>query len=124
MNATSEAEAAADDRAVELVGVTKRYRNGAAALDDLTLTIPRGTTLGLIGPNGAGKSTAIRILMGLLPPDAGTVRVLGVDVGSEAAAMRRQVGYVPERHDIYPWMTVAEVIAFTRPFYDTWDDGF
>ena len=111
--------------AVELLGVTKRYRgSGVATLDDVTLTIPRGQTLGLIGPNGAGKSTAIRLLMGLLAPDAGTARVLGLDVRQNAPAVRRKVGYVPERHDIYPWMTVAEVIAFTRRFYDTWDAGF
>jgi ABC-2 type transport system ATP-binding protein len=109
--------------AVEMVGVTKRYR-AATVLNDITLAIPRGSTLGLIGPNGAGKSTTIRILMGTLAPTAGSVRVLGLDVATNAPAIRRRVGYVPERHDIYPWMTVGEVIGFTRPFYPTWDDGF
>jgi ABC-2 type transport system ATP-binding protein len=113
----------ANRAAVELVGIRKRYRK-ATVLDDLTLTIPRGTTLGLIGPNGAGKSTTIRILMGLLAPDAGTARVLGIDVASEPARMRRKVGYVPERHDIYPWMTVGDVIDFTRAFYPSWDGDF
>jgi ABC-2 type transport system ATP-binding protein len=109
--------------AVALAGVSKRYGQ-ATVLDDLTLTIPRGTTLGLIGPNGAGKSTTVRILMGMLAPTAGTVRVLGIDVATDAAQVRRRVGYVPERHDIYSWMTVGQVIDFTRPFYGTWDDGF
>jgi ABC-2 type transport system ATP-binding protein len=109
--------------ALELIGITKRYRK-ATVLDDMTLTVARGTTLGLIGPNGAGKSTTIRILMGLLAPTAGSVRVLGIDVTSHPAQMRRLVGYVPERHDIYPWMTVGNVIDFTRPFYPTWDDDF
>ena len=113
----------ANGPAVELIGVRKRYRQ-ATVLDDVTLTIPRGTTLGLIGPNGAGKSTTIRILMGLLAPTAGTVRVLGIDVASHPARMRRLVGYVPERHDIYPWMTVGDVIDFTRPFYPSWDGDF
>jgi ABC-2 type transport system ATP-binding protein len=108
--------------AVEMIGVSKRY-GVAAAIDDLTLSIPRGTTFGLIGPNGAGKSTAIRMLMGMLAPSAGKIRMLGVDVASDPAQVRRSVGYVPERHDIYPWMTVGEVIDFTRPFYETWDDG-
>jgi ABC-2 type transport system ATP-binding protein len=107
--------------AVELIGVTKRYR-GTTALDDVTLTIPHGTTLGLIGQNGAGKSTTIRILMGMLAPTAGQVRVLGTDVAREPARMRRRVGYVPERHDMYPWMTVGQVIGFAKPFYDSWDD--
>ena len=71
--------------AVEFIGVSKRYGT-ATVLDDLTLTVPRGTTLGLIGPNGAGKSTTIQILMGMLAPTAGSVRVLGIDVASDPAA--------------------------------------
>ena len=108
--------------AVELSGVTKRYGT-ATAINDLTLTIPRGTTLGLIGPNGAGKSTTIRILLGLLAPTAGVVRVLGLDVATDAPRIRRRVGYVPERHDIYPWMSIGEVIRFTQVFYETWDQS-
>ncbi len=54
-----------DTSAVEMVGVTKRFRSGVA-VDDMNLTIPRGTTLGLIGPNGAGKTTTVRMLMGTL----------------------------------------------------------
>ena len=108
-----------DTSAVEMVGVTKRFRSGVA-VDDMNLTIPRGTTLGLIGPNGAGKTTTVRILMGTLAPTAGHVRVLGMN----AATIRHRVGYVPERHDIYPWMTVAEAISFTATFYPTWDAGY
>jgi len=109
--------------AIELMGVTKRYRQ-AAAVDHLTLSIPAGAVFGLIGPNGAGKSTTIRMLMGMLAPSAGQIRVLGIDVAADAAQIRRRVGYVPERHDIYPWMTVGEVIDFVRSFYKSWDDGF
>jgi len=109
--------------AIELIGVTKRYR-AAAAVDNVTLTIPTGTVFGLIGPNGAGKSTTIRMLMGMLAPSAGQIRVFGIDVAADRAQIRRRVGYVPERHDIYPWMTVGEVIDFVRPFYKSWDDDF
>ena len=112
-----------EELAVEMVGVTKRYRR-ATVVEDLNLTIPRGTTMGLIGPNGAGKSTTIKMLMGMLAPSEGKVRVLGLDVIKEGPAMRKRVGYVPERHDVYPWMTVREAIAFTRSFYETWDDGY
>jgi ABC-2 type transport system ATP-binding protein len=108
--------------AVELIGVTKRYR-AAVAVDDVTLTIPTGAVFGLIGPNGAGKSTTIRMLMGMLAPSAGQIRVLGIDVAADAAQVRRRVGYVPERHDIYPWMTVGEVIDFVRSFYESWDNA-
>ena len=77
-----------DEPAVEMAGVTKRYKR-ATVVEDLTLTIPRGTTMGLIGPNGAGKSTTIKMLMGMLRPTAGSVRVLGMDPVSEGPAMRR-----------------------------------
>jgi ABC-2 type transport system ATP-binding protein len=109
--------------AVELIGVSKRYGK-ATVLDNVTLRIPGGTTLGLIGPNGAGKSTTVRILMGMLAPSSGQVRVLGIDVAGDPAQIRRRVGYVPERHDIYSWMTVGEVVNFTRAFYETWDEPF
>jgi ABC-2 type transport system ATP-binding protein len=109
--------------AIELLGVTKRFR-AVAAVVNLTLAIPTGTVFGLIGPNGAGKSTTIRMLMGMLAPSAGRIRVLGIDVEYDPAQIRRRVGYVPERHDIYPWMTVGEVIDFVRPFYKSWDDDF
>ncbi len=112
-----------EELAVEMVGVTKRYRR-AKVVEGLDLTIPRGTTMGLIGPNGAGKSTTIKMLMGMLRPSEGKVRVLGLDVIKEGPAMRKRVGYVPERHDVYPWMTVGEAIGFTRSFYATWDDGY
>jgi len=113
----------AESAVVELLGVAKEFRGGMA-VDNLNLAIPRGSTLGLIGPNGAGKSTTIRMLMGTLAPSAGQVRVFGLDVAAHAAQIRPRVGYVPERHDIYPWMTVSEVIGFTSPLYPHWDAAF
>jgi len=107
--------------AIELVGVTKQYRD-QTAVDDLTLRIPRGTILGLLGPNGAGKSTTIKMLMGMLRPTGGDVRVLGLDVFSHPSEVKARVGYVPEAHQIYRWMRVGEVIGFCRAFYPTWDE--
>ena len=112
-----------DAPAVDMVGVTKRFKGGTA-VDNMNLTIPRGTTLGLIGPNGAGKSTAIRMLMGTLAPTSGEVRLFGMNVATHAATIRHHVGYVPERHDVYPWMTVGEAIRFTSSFYPMWDAGY
>src|SRR5262245_3448109 len=110
-----------NDLAIELTGVTRRYGK-ATAVDDLTLHIPRGQTFGLIGPNGAGKSTTIKMLMGMLRPHAGRIRVLGIDVFAEPSRMKQRVGYVPEVPQIYRWMRVGEVIGFTRSFYPTWSD--
>jgi ABC-2 type transport system ATP-binding protein len=107
--------------AIELTGVTRRFGK-ATAVDDLTLHIPRGTTFGLIGPNGAGKSTTIKMLLGMLRPDAGKVRVLGIDVFAEPRRMKERVGYVPEVPLLYRWMRVDEIIGFCRAFYPAWND--
>jgi len=82
---------------IETHSLTKRYDNGVTALSSLTVELEPGI-LGLVGANGAGKSTLIKILLGLLPPTSGRVRVLGLDPTSDAGAVRRRVGYMPE-HD-------------------------
>ena len=97
--------------AIETEGLTKRFR-GAAAVDELSLCVPRGTTLGLLGPNGAGKSTTLRMLMGMLRKTSGSTRVLGLDPVRDARALKQRVGYVPEmlfRHNIFvPFMLDAK----------------
>src|SRR5919199_559160 len=72
-------------------GLVKRFGD-VTALDGLDLVVEKGTVLGLLGPNGAGKTTAVRILTTLLPPDAGTARVAGLDVVKDATALRSQIG--------------------------------
>jgi ABC-2 type transport system ATP-binding protein len=107
--------------AVVVEGLTRRYAT-ALAVDNLSLTIARGTVLGLLGPNGAGKSTTLRMIMGLLRPTAGTVRVLGLDPFTTPSQVRQQIGYVPEAPHIYRWMTVREVLRFCRALYAGWKD--
>src|SRR5207244_3774799 len=87
------------------------------AVNDLTLRIPRGTTFGFIGLNGAGKTTAIRMMVGLLAPHSGAIRIEGVDVPRRRDAIKARVGYVPDRPHVYPWMRVEQAIAFARAFY-------
>src|SRR5215217_7795473 len=77
--------------AIDVEGLRKRFKD-VTALDGVDLVAPAGTILGLLGPNGAGKTTAVRILTTLLPPDAGTARVAGLDVVRDAAALRSQIG--------------------------------
>ncbi|RNI21583.1 ABC transporter ATP-binding protein [Flexivirga caeni] len=79
--------------------LTMQYRQ-VRALDDLTLSVPEGIT-GVIGVNGAGKSTLIKVLLGLLRPTGGAVRVLGLDPATQGSAIRARVGYMPE-HDVLP----------------------
>jgi ABC-2 type transport system ATP-binding protein len=90
-------------------------------LSDVSFELPAGKTLALLGRNGAGKTTALRILLGLLPADNGSVRVAGCDPAREPLELRRRVGYLAEDQAMYPWMTPVELCRFLQPFYPTWD---
>ena len=85
---------------IELQHLSKRFGGRKVepvqALDDLSLSVPAGSLYGLLGPNGAGKTTALRILCTLLAPDAGQVRVAGVDALAEPRSVRRLLGYVAQ----------------------------
>lgn len=101
---------------VVLDKVTKRYRD-QVALDGVTMQVPSGVVFALLGENGAGKTTAIRLMLGLAEADAGKVQVLGLDSQRDGLAVRRRVGYMPERPTLYEWMTAAEIGWFTAGFY-------
>ena len=90
--------------------LTKRYANGVAALSELTVGVEPGI-IGLVGANGAGKSTLIKILLGLLPATAGTVRVLGLDPTTEAEQIRARVGYMPEHDCLPPDVAASEFVT-------------
>jgi ABC-2 type transport system ATP-binding protein len=97
--------------AIVLDRVVKRY-GATEALSGLSLQVERGEMFGLIGPDGAGKTTSIRILCGLLHPDGGTVRVLGLDPVKEHRSLSDRVGYLSQRFSLYGDLTVDENIAF------------
>ncbi len=97
--------------AVEAAGLVKRF-GATRALDGLDLIVPAGTVYGLLGPNGAGKTTTVRILATLLAPDAGTVRVLGHDVVSEAAAVRQQIALAGQSATVDGDLTGRENLVF------------
>lgn len=108
--------------AVELSGLTKQFGR-ETAVEDLSLRVQRGSTFGLIGPNGAGKTTTIRMLMGLMRPTHGSVKVLGRDVFADPLTVKQKVGYVPDQHHIDRWMRVREVLDFCKSVYDAWNES-
>jgi ABC-2 type transport system ATP-binding protein len=94
--------------AVSLQGVSKTYGEHRA-VDRLDLRIPAGTVYGLLGPNGAGKTTTLRMLMDILAPDEGSIRIFDRPMGAE---VRDQIGYLPEERGLYPKMKVNDVLQF------------
>lgn len=101
---------------VRVSGLVKRFGEHRA-VDGLDLQVPAGCCFGLLGPNGAGKSTTLRLLLGQATPDAGLIRVLGLEVPREARAVRERIGVVPQLDALDPDFTVAEnLIVFARYF--------
>jgi ABC-2 type transport system ATP-binding protein len=90
-------------------------------LRGVSLAVQRGSILGLIGRSGAGKTTLIRILLGLLAPDAGSACVLGEPALSLTDAVRKRLGYVPQTPDALGWMRVGDMLDFVGSFYPDWD---
>lgn len=108
--------------AVSLQDVSKSYKH--FALKRIHLELPRGTVTGLIGPNGAGKSTTMRILMGLIRPDTGTVSVLDQPISSSQAHAKSQVGYFSDDMRLYKAESLAWHMQFVRSLFPTWDDEY
>ena len=97
--------------ALTLEHVNKRYGK-VEAVRDLSFTVARGEMFGLIGPDGAGKTTTIRLLCGLLHPDAGAIRVLGRDPVKQHRAVTADIGYLSQRFSLYGDLSIDENIAF------------
>jgi ABC-2 type transport system ATP-binding protein len=101
-------------------GVSKRYGK-RVVLDGLGFSLVPGAVTVLLGRNGAGKSTLLRLCLGVLKPDAGRVEVCGRDPVRHARDVRRMVGYVPDKPDVYDWMTPKDLLRFLKPQYPTWN---
>src|SRR6185369_470153 len=90
--------------------LSKTYKNGVKALDNVSLTIPRGM-YGLLGPNGAGKSTLMRTLATLQEPDTGTVTLGEIDVLKQKDEVRRRLGYLPQEFGVYPRISAQDMLS-------------
>ena len=102
---------------VKLTSVSKRYGD-ITAVDYLDLDIKRGEIFGLLGPNGSGKSTTLKMILGLVKPDSGSVNVLGINMEDDPVAVKRKVGYVPESPRVYEFLTGLEFLDFTGDIFE------
>jgi ABC-2 type transport system ATP-binding protein len=110
------------DALIHVNNLTCRYHR-AEAVRGITFAVEPDTVFALLGPNGAGKTTTIRALMNIVRPSAGEARVLGVDSRRLGPRELETIGYVSENQQMPAWMTLAELLAYCRPFYPTWDDA-
>lgn len=103
---------------IEIKSLSKTYNKGAVkAVDDLNLHVKPGEIFGFLGPNGAGKTTTIKMIVGLLNPDAGSITIKGFDNQKQALDAKMNMGYVPDNPDVYDRLTGMEYLNFMADVY-------
>src|SRR5215218_10051528 len=107
-----------DDLVITTRVLTKTYK-GVNALQELDLQVPRHSIFGFLGPNGAGKSTAIKLLLGLTRPTAGSATIFGLDSVKDSLAIRERVGYLAQDPRYYDHLTARETLRFAARFFYT-----
>src|SRR6266480_2535701 len=111
---------AMSEAAIDVHGLTKRFDN-RAVVDDFAIRVDRGQIFGFLGPNGSGKTTTIRMLCGLLTPDAGEGTCLGYNIRTEASKIKREVGYMTQRFSLYEDLSIEENLDFVARMYAVQD---
>ena len=97
---------------IDFKHITKKFADGTVAVDDLTLTVPKGRLMALIGPSGCGKTTTMKMINKLIIPSTGTISIDGKDIAAEdEVALRRNIGYVIQRIGLIPHMTIEENVS-------------
>src|SRR5712691_11576834 len=102
--------------AIEIRDLRKLY-GSKAAVDGLSLTVPRGCFFGFLGPNGAGKSTTIRMLTGLIPPNSGSIELLGMPMPEQGLEIKKRIGLVPDESLLFDRLTGGEFLEFVGRMY-------
>lgn len=103
---------------IDIRNVSKSYNKGSVkAVDNLSLRVDKGEIFGFLGPNGAGKTTTIKMIIGLLNPDEGSIIINGTDIGKNALEAKRSIGYVPDNPNLYERLTGTEYLNFMADVY-------
>ncbi len=108
---------------LEFKDVDRSYRRGVDVLRGVSFSVGAGDVVGLLGRNGAGKTTLMRIAMGMIEPQRGSVKVFGMDPRERSLEIKRRLGYVAEDQTLPPFLTVSEVMGLHRRLFPGWDDG-
>lgn len=108
---------------VQIEKLTRRF-DTKLAIDDLSLSIPRGGVFGLIGGNGAGKTTLLRHILGMLKAQSGSVHVFGLNPVENPVGVLGRIGYLSEDRSLPNWMRVRELMRYTQSFYPAWDEKY
>ena len=103
---------------IDIRNVSKSYNKGSVkAVDNLNLKVNKGEIFGFLGPNGAGKTTTIKMIIGLLNPDEGSIFINGMDIRKNAIEAKRNIGYVPDNPNLYERLTGTEYLNFMADVY-------
>ena len=103
---------------IELKGVSKSYNKGAVkAVDNLDLSVKPGEIFGFLGPNGAGKTTTIKMMVGLLKQDSGTIKINGYDIDNDPIKLKKSISYVPDNPELYEKLSGYEYLNFLADVY-------
>jgi ABC-2 type transport system ATP-binding protein len=117
MIAAQDVNPAKDGLAISVHGLSKSFKD-REVVHDCSIDVPYGAIYGFLGPNGTGKTTTIRMLCGLLTPDGGEGRCLGYDIRTQAALIKRQTGYMPQKFGLYEDLTIRENLEFIARLYE------
>lgn len=107
---------------IQSSSISKHF-GSATVLDKLDWQVMPGQVIGLLGRNGAGKSTLLECLLGLRETDSGSVRIYGEDVAGLSDATRARIGYVPQKSDLFEWMTPRQMLGYFKALYPRWNEA-
>jgi len=107
---------------IQMRGVTRRF-DSKTVLDGLDWEVGQGQVIGLLGRNGAGKSTLMECLLGLREVDGGSIRLFGESPAALSESTRARIGYVPQKSDLFDWMTPLQMLAYFKALYPRWNEA-